>query len=88
MLVRLMLPGESMKTLSFEKILLPEYQGNDIENCLVLSLIYQITFGNTPGFNRSVPLSCVLSSWDNGILLNKLFTQGEEFSTCQKESTC
>ena len=48
-----LLPGESIKRPAFEKILLPEYQGNDVENCLILSPICQIMFSNLPCFNRS-----------------------------------
>ena len=98
------------------KSLLPEYQSNDIENCLVLSPICQIGFSNLPGFNRpflpveigdflqrapfgnlqkrvktpskiflvllpsnndSWMCSCIFSSWENGIPLNKLFTLGK-----------
>ena len=48
------LPGESIKTPGVcEKILVPEYLSNDVENCLVLSSICQIRFSNLPGFNRS-----------------------------------
>ena len=36
-----------------KNILVPDYQSNDIENCLDLSLICQIRFSNLPGFNRS-----------------------------------
>ena len=50
---QLMLPIESKKHLAFENILLPEYQSNEIENCLVLSPICQIRLSNLPGFNRS-----------------------------------
>ena len=95
--------------------MIPQYQSNDVENCLVLSPICQIRFSNLPGFNRSfLPVeigdflekapfenlqkqakqqvkfpfvllpsnddswmcSCILSSWENGIPLNKLFTLG------------
>ena len=99
----------------FEKILIPEYQSNDVENCLVLSSICQIRFSNLPSFNQSfLPIeigdflqkapfdktcknerkqqakfpfvllpsnndswmcSCILTSWENGILLNMLFTK-------------
>ena len=97
----------------FAKILIPQYQSNDVENCLVLSPICQVRFSNLPGFTRSLfaveiedflqkdPLkacknerkqqakflfvllpsnndswmcSCIVSSWENGIPLNKLFT--------------
>ena len=44
-------PCELMKGLAFEKILLPEYQSNDIERCLVLFPIWPIRFSNLPGFN-------------------------------------
>ena len=47
------IPGESIKTPVFEKILIPQYQRNDVENCIVLSLICQISFSNLPGFNHS-----------------------------------
>ena len=105
-----------LKRPAFEKILIPQYQSNDVENCRVLSSICQIRFSNLPGFNQSfVPsktcknerkqqakfhfvllpsnndswiCSCILSSWENGIPLNKLFTLGEDFSTRQNESTC
>ena len=43
--------GRVKKRLRFEKILLPEYQSNDIENGLVLYPICQIRFSNLPGFN-------------------------------------
>ena len=95
--------------------MIPEYQINDVQSCLVLFPICQIRFSNSPGFNRSflsveigdflqkVPFenlqsdrkqqakfpfallpsnndswmcSCILSSWENGITLNKLFTLG------------
>ena len=44
--------GESQKGSVIEKMLLPEYQSNDIENCLVSFLICPIRFSNLPGFNR------------------------------------
>ena len=49
------LPGESIRTpdTAFEKILIPEYPSNDVENCRVLSPICQIRFSNLPGFNWS-----------------------------------
>ena len=47
------LPGESIKTPGVSKILIPQYQINDVENCLVLSPICQIRFSNLRGFNRS-----------------------------------
>ena len=47
----LILPGVSKRP-AFGKILIPEYQSNLMENCLILSLIYQIRFSNLPGFNR------------------------------------
>ena len=50
-MMRKILPGESIPT--FEKILLPEYQSNDVEKCPVLSLICQISFSNLLGFNQS-----------------------------------
>ena len=111
-----LVPGESIKTPGDCKILIPEYQSNDIKNCLVLFPICQIRFSNLPGFNRlflpveigdflqkapsenllktsenskqkfpfvllpsnndSWMCSCILSSWENGIPLNKLFTLG------------
>ena len=40
------------KHAAFEKILLPEYQRYDIENCLILLPICQIRFSNLPGFNQ------------------------------------
>ena len=46
------IPGESIKMRAFEKILLSEYQSNEIENCLILSPICQIRSSNLPGFNR------------------------------------
>ena len=106
------IPGEPTKRPGVLKILLPEYQSNDIENCLVLFPICLIRLSNLPGFNRlflpvemgdllqkasfenlqnrvkttskislSSPPSnndtwmctCILSSWENGISLNKLF---------------
>ena len=39
---------------AFEKILILQYQSNDVENCLVLSPIHQIRFSNLPGFDRSI----------------------------------
>ena len=36
---------------AFKKILLPEYQSNKMEDCLILSQICQIRFRNLPGFN-------------------------------------
>ena len=45
----------------FEKILLPEYQSYDIENCLILSPIYHIRFNNLdsasdlPGLSQKRP---------------------------------
>ena len=47
-----LMQGESIKRPAFEKIQLPEYQSNDIENCLILSPLCQIMFSNLPGFNR------------------------------------
>ena len=41
-----------MNWLAFEKMLLPEYQCNGIENCLVLFPICQIKSSNLPGFNQ------------------------------------
>ena len=38
---------------AFAKFLIPQYQSNDAEDCLVLSPICQIRFSNLPGFNRS-----------------------------------
>ena len=38
---------------AFEKMLLPEYQSNDIENCLALFPICPIRFSNLFGFDRS-----------------------------------
>ena len=43
----------NQKRPAFDKILIPEYQSNDIENSLVLSLTCQIRFSNLPGFNPS-----------------------------------
>ena len=34
-------------------VLIPEYQINDAENCLVLSPICQVRFSNLPCFNQS-----------------------------------
>ena len=47
------IPCESIKRPTFEKVLLHEYQSNDIEKCLVLSPVCQIRFSNVLGFNRS-----------------------------------
>ena len=44
--------AEAKKCPVFEKILLPEYHSNDIENCLVLFLVRPIRFSNLPGSNR------------------------------------
>ena len=40
-----------------------------------------------PSNNDSWMCSCILSSWENGIPLNKLFTLGEDFSLHQNKST-
>ena len=40
------------KAKAFHKILLPEYQNNDIENCLVSQRMYSTGFSNLPGFIR------------------------------------
>ena len=100
---------------AFEKFPIPQYQSNDVENCLVISPICQVRFSNLPGFNRSfLPVRIgdflqiapfenlqkqekqhakfpfvlhpgnddsrlflgILSSWENGIPLNRLFTLG------------
>ena len=110
-----LIPGESIKTPGVWKILIPEYQSNEIENCLILSPICQIRSSNLSDFNRpflpveigdflqkapsenlqnqrkqqakfpfvllpsnndSWMCSCILSSWENGIPLNELFTPG------------
>ena len=46
-------PESQSKCPAFAKFLIPQYQSNDVENCLVLSPICQIRFSNLPGFNRS-----------------------------------
>ena len=51
--IRHILPGESIKRAAFEKIMIPEFQSNDVYDCPVLSPICQIRFSNLPGFNRS-----------------------------------
>ena len=99
------------------------HQSNDVENCLVLSPIYQIRFSDLPGFTRSfLPVEigdflqkapvknlqkraktsskipfvllpsnndfwmclCILSSWENGIPLKKLFTLGRRLFNLPK----
>ena len=48
-----LIPGESVKGMAFEKMLLPKYQSNDIENRSVLFPICPIRLSDLPGFNWS-----------------------------------
>ena len=49
----ILLPDGLIKKCSgFEKMLLPEYQSNDIERCFVLFPICPIRFSNLPGFDQ------------------------------------
>ena len=51
-LIPFYVPGESKKCPTFEKIVLLEYHGNDVDNHLVLFPVRPIRLSNLPGFNR------------------------------------
>ena len=46
------IPGKSIRQCPFEKMLLPKYQSNNIDNIVSLPA-YSVTFSNLPRFNRS-----------------------------------
>ena len=54
-LVQNEVPGQSMKTIPFRNILSPEYQSNNIDNCLVVLPTSSLKLTNLPAFSRSFP---------------------------------
>ena len=48
----IILLSQSIKSPVFEKMLLPKYQSDDIQNCLILLLMCPTRFHNLLGFNR------------------------------------
>ena len=57
-------PGKSIKGPAFEKIMLPEYQRNDIDNCLFLFTISPTRFSNYPFVRSFLFGRSFLSKWD------------------------